>query len=110
MRKQLTVAGLLLLLAAALLVIPNIGVADPNLTNVAAHRHFIETATGQLIPVGPDLCDNLGDPGIQEAFNQFHNNLHVATASSIGPAAPGLHNGQGGELVARSCSFVPPSP
>ena len=110
MRRELTVVGLLLLLAAALLVIPNIGVADPNLTNVAAHRHFIETPTGQLIPVGPDLCDNLGDPGIQEAFNQFHNNLHIATASSIGPAAPGLHNGQGGELVARSCSFVPPSP
>jgi hypothetical protein len=103
MRKQLIVAGLLLLLAAALLVIPNIGVADPDLTNVAAHRHFIKTPTGQLIPVGPDLCDNLGDPGIQEAFNQFHNNLHIATASSIGPAAPGLHDGQGGELVARPC-------
>ena len=61
------------------------------------------------IAVGPDLCDNAGDPGTQQAFNQFHNNLHIATASSIGPAAPGLHNGHGGELVARGCSFVPPS-
>ena len=109
LRKQLLIAGLLLLIAAALLVIPSIGVADPNLTNVGAHRHFIQTPAGDLIPVGPDLCDNLGDRGIQEAFNQFHNNLHFATASSIGPVAPGLHNGQGGELVARGCSFVPPS-
>ena len=46
-----------------------------------------------FIAVGPDLCDNAGDPGTQQAFNQFHNNLHIATASSIGPAAPGLHNG-----------------
>ena len=57
--------------------------------------------------VSPDLCDNLGNAAIQHAFNEFHNNLHVATASSIGPAAPGLHNGHGGEIVARACSFVP---
>jgi hypothetical protein len=103
------IAGLLLLVAAALLVIPSIGVADPNLTNVLAHRHFIQTPDGQLTPVGPDLCDNPGDPGIQNAFNQFHNNLHVASPSAIGPAAPGLHNGKGGEIVARPCSFVLPS-
>jgi hypothetical protein len=109
LRKQLLIAGMLVLLAGALLVIPNIGAADPNLADVAAHRHFIVTPTGQFIAVGPDLCDNAGDPGIQQAFNQFHNNLHIATPSSIGPAAPGLHNGQGGELVARGCSFVPPS-
>jgi hypothetical protein len=109
MRKQLLLPGLLLVLAAVLLVMANIGFADPNLTNVPAHRHFIETPTGQLVPVGPDLCDNPGDPGIQQAFNEFHNNLHIATASSIGPAAPGLHNGQGGEIVARACSFVLPS-
>jgi hypothetical protein len=109
LRKQLLIAGLLVLAAGALLVIPNIGAADPNLTNVAAHRHFIVSPSGQFTAVGPDLCDNLGNPGIQLAFNQFHNNLHIATASSIGPAAPGLHNGKGGELVARACSFVPPS-
>jgi len=101
-------AGVLLLLAAALLVIPTIGSADPNLAIVAAHRHFIQNDAGQLTPVGPDLCDNPGDPGIQQAFNQFHNNLHIATASSIGPAAPGLHNHQGGEIVARTCTFVLP--
>ena len=107
MRKQLLIAGLLLLVAGALLI-PNIGVADPDLTNVAAHRHFIVTPAGQFIAVGPDLCDNLGDPGIQEAFNQFHNNLHIATQYSIGPAAPGLHNGQGGEIVPTPCSVTTP--
>src|SRR4029079_17381949 len=97
-RKQLLLAGVLLAAAGALLVIPSIGVADPNLTTVAAHRRYIVNTTGQFTAVGPYLCDNLGDPGIQKAFNQFHNNLHIATASSIGPAAPGLHNGQGGEI------------
>ena len=70
--------------------------ADPNLNNVPAHRHWIN---GQQ--VGPRLCDN---PNLQNAFNQFHNNLHVATSSSIGPAAPGLHNGKGGEIVSSSCA------
>lgn len=92
--------------AAVILMVPGVGASDPDLTNVPAHRHFILTPNGDFIPVGPDLCDN---PSLQNAFNQFHNNLHMATASSIGPAAPGLHNGQGGEIVARSCSFVPPA-
>jgi hypothetical protein len=74
------------------------GHADPNLRNVPAHRHWVNG-----VQVGPDLCDNLGDQGIQQAFNQFHNNLHVATAASIGPAAPGLHNGIGPDIhIVRS--------
>jgi hypothetical protein len=92
--------------AVLILMVPAVAASDPDLTNVPAHRHFIVTPNGDFIPVGPDLCDNAN---LQNAFNEFHNNLHVATASSIGPAAPGLHDGQGGELVARSCSFVPPS-
>ena len=75
--------------------------ADPNLPNVFPHRHWING-----VQVGPDLCDNTGNEGIQNAFNQFHNNLHVATAASIGPAAPGLHDGSGGELIATSCSVT----
>jgi hypothetical protein len=66
---------------------------------VPAHRHWIGTAwTGPQI--GPKLCDN---PNLQNAFNQYHNNAHVAGASSQGPAAPGLNNGKGGEIVASSC-------
>ena len=74
------------------------GHSDPGLGNVAPHRHFING-----VQVGPDLCDNLDNAGIQKAFNQFHNNLHRLTADSIGPVAPGLHNGQGGEITATAC-------
>jgi hypothetical protein len=79
------------------------GRADPNLPNVPPHRHWINGNQ-----VGPDLCDNLNNPGIRKAFNQFHNNLHVAGPASIGPAAPGLHNGQGGEIAFTPCSVTTP--
>ena len=74
--------------------------ADPNLTNVPRHRHYVRTAEGSLVEVGPRLCDN---PKLQNAFNQFHNNVHVASGSSIGPAAPGLHNFTGAELLSGGC-------
>jgi hypothetical protein len=69
--------------------------ADPNLTNVAPHRHLIGG-----IEVGPRVCD---DANLQEAHNQVHNNLHIATASSIGPVAPGLHDGRGPAITLASC-------
>jgi hypothetical protein len=102
-----------LLLCLAILVGVGIaaatGLADPNLSNVAPHRHFIN---GQQ--VGPDLCDNYDfvnhvatNAGIQKAFNEFHNNLHRATnpppVGTNGPVAPGLHNGKGGELTFTAC-------
>ena len=74
--------------------------ADPNLTNVPRHRHFVRTAAGDLAEVGPNLCDN---PNLQNAFNQFHNNIHVVSGSGIGPAAPGLHNFTGAEILSRAC-------
>ncbi len=79
------------------------GFADPNLSNVPPHRHWLgDPANG--VQIGPRVCDN---PNLQQAFNQFHNNLHVATGSSIGPAAPGLHNGQGGEITFTSGCGLP---
>jgi hypothetical protein len=75
--------------------------ADPNLANVPPHRHWINGNQ-----VGPDICDNPGNAAIQNAFNEFHNNLHIATASSIGPAAPGLHNGMGGEIRPTPCNVT----
>ena len=74
--------------------------ADPNLNNVPAHRHYITMDGGERVQVGPRVCDN---PDLQKAFNQFHNNIHVATGASIGPAAPGLHNLKGAEVFARGC-------
>ena len=74
--------------------------ADPGLEPVPPHRHYIQTPQGSLVQVGPRVCD---DASLQDAFNQFHNNLHVVTESGIGPAAPGLHNFQGAELLAGPC-------
>jgi len=67
---------------------------------VPRHRHFVRTADGSLVEVGPRVCDN---PSLQSAFNQFHNNVHMVTAAGIGPAAPGLHNFTGAELMAGKC-------
>jgi hypothetical protein len=72
--------------------------ADPNLNNVPPHRHYITMSGGQQVEVGPRVCD---DPSLQEAFNQFHNNLHVS--AGFGRAAPGLHNSVGGEITATGC-------
>jgi hypothetical protein len=95
--------ALLVQLAAVFAFAVAKGHADPNLVNVPPHRHWINGAQ-----VGPDICDNLGEVGIQHAFNEFHNNLHIATASSIGPAAPGLHNGISPDIKPTPCSVTTP--
>jgi hypothetical protein len=74
--------------------------ADPNLTNIPPHRHYVKAPSGELVEVGPRVC---GNPQLQKAFNQFHNNIHVVSGSGIGPAAPGLHNFQGADLQAGGC-------
>jgi hypothetical protein len=84
---------------AAILITVATSRADPNLSNVPAHRHWVKTSQG-LVEVGPRLCDN---PNLQRAFNQFHNNIHAVSGSAIGPAAPGLHNFTGAELRASGC-------
>ncbi|HET6681259.1 MAG TPA: hypothetical protein VFG84_08650 [Gemmatimonadaceae bacterium] len=85
---------------AAILITTSTSHADPELTNVPPHRHYVRTSSGSLVEVGPQVC---GHPELQRAFNQFHNNLHVATGSSIGPAAPGLHNFTGADLQFGGC-------
>ena len=100
MRKLLIVTTLVGVLGTA-----GIALADPNLGTVPAHRHYIQTDNG-LVEVGPRVCDN---PALQNAFNQFHANVHSHTLrdgtpiGAIGPVAPGLHNGVGGELSAGRC-------
>ena len=105
MRKLLIPA-----LAASILVFATVlpGLADTNLPNIRPHRHFIVTAAGQWVQVGPRVCD---DPSLQAAFNQFHYNIHHALPGSQGPeeSAPGLHNGYGADLEGRLCPFVPPA-
>ena len=99
-RKLLISALTAGLLAAVLLAIPSFGSADPK-PPIPAHRHFIVKPDGTLVPVGPDLCDNATDPAIQQAFANFHWNVHKG--------ADGLANGQGAEITSRACSFVLPT-
>ena len=76
------------------------GLADPpdSLISPPNHRHFIVSPDGDLVPVGPQICL---DPGLQQAFNAFHYNVHHSEVPGIGDVltlgpqdgAPGLHNG-----------------
>jgi hypothetical protein len=68
----------------------------PPLPNPPFHRHYIVQPDGTQIQVGPDLCAN---PEMQEAFNQFHYNVHVGSAQGPQGGAPGLDNGQGAEIL-----------
>ena len=99
MKKRLAL-GLVAGAAAVLVSVATAVRADPDVTNVPAHRHYVLNAAGNLVEVGPRLCDN---PNLQKAFNQFHNNIHAANFGGIGPVAPGLHNGFGAELRAGGC-------
>jgi hypothetical protein len=87
--------------AATAIAIVSVAAADPSLSNVMPHRHFVETENG-LVEVGPRLCDK---PSLQRAFNQFHANTHThnGVEGEIGPVAPGLHNGRQTELTFRAC-------
>jgi hypothetical protein len=99
---------IVLTIAAAVLIGATVAVADPNVPNIAAHRHFLATPSGKLVQVGPRLCD---DARVQDGFNQFHINIHASATSpttpidTLGPqhGAPGLHNINGAELVIRPC-------
>ena len=104
MRKMLVALSLGLALLG--LVGVSAALADTNLPNIPAHRHFVQTPEGQLVEVGPRVCD---DASLQAAFNQFHSNVHRQVAGSEGPtqSAPGLHNGYGADLFAAGCSFTP---
>lgn len=97
MRKLLVLFTLL-----GVLVPASMAIADPDLTlTTTAHRHYLRTDSG-LVQVGPRYCDN---PGLLDAFTQFHANTHThnGVTGEIGPVAPGLHNGLGGELTSGPC-------
>ena len=82
--------------------------ADPNLSDVRRHQHYVLTPNGDRVAVGPDFCAN---PDLQDAFNQFHYNVHHSATSpttpteTLGPqhGAPGLHDGQGADLAVGGC-------
>ena len=79
--------------------------ADPpsTLNNIGRHQHYLVTPGGDRVPIGPDFCDN---PDLQDAFNQFHYNIHHNNgAPTNGPqgGAPGLHNDRGADMTAGLC-------
>jgi hypothetical protein len=102
----------LTLVTGVLVAGATVAVADPDVPDISAHRHFLATPSGKLVEVGPRLCD---DSSLQSGFNQFHINIHASATSpttpidTLGPqhGAPGLHNINGAELVIRPCSFSP---
>lgn len=96
--------------ATALLAFVATSLADPPSTLISPpnHRHFVVTPDGP-IPVGPQICQ---DANLQQAFNEFHYNVHhsevpgIGDIPTLGPqdGAPGLHNGQGAEIIGvRGC-------
>ena len=97
-------AKMMFLLAAVLvtLSVAATSFADPGLGTVPPHRHWIATDNG-MVQVGPRVCDK---PSLQSAFNQFHNNIHAAGPTAIGPAAPGLHNFTGAEITFTGCAVL----
>jgi hypothetical protein len=109
--RKLVVLTTLLGSLIALVAFAGPGFADPSdlfVPQVPPHRHFIQTATGELVPVGPQVCEH---PELMPAFEQFHFNIHhsfipgYGTVHTLGPqdGAPGLHNDKGAEIVARLC-------
>ena len=93
--------------ASAIALVPAAALADPPDTLVDApdHRHFIVTPGGDTVRIGPDICAN---SDLQQAFNEFHFNVHhsalpgIGHIDTLGPqdGAPGLHDDLGAELSA----------
>ena len=100
MKKILSAA---LVASFVALVPPGAALADPALTDVSPHQHYLVTPNEDWVPIGPDICD---DPNLQEAFNQFHNNVHHSGAQNEGPegGAPGLDDDNGSGLAVTGCS------
>jgi hypothetical protein len=111
-RTKLVLVGLSALLA--LFAFVGSGLADPSdmFFPVPPHRHFVNTANGKLVPIGPQVCEH---PELQNAFEQFHYNVHHShvpifaggpgDVETLGPqnGAPGLHNGAGSEITVTLC-------
>ena len=104
--------------AIALFAFAGPGLADPSdlfVPQVPPHRHFIDSPSGQLIPVALRSAK----PELMPAFEQFHFNIHHSfiplppptgtTVHTLGPqdGAPGLHpsKASGATITARLCTF-----
>jgi len=111
-RKLCGALGAAVIAATGVLLSAGSIFADPPSTLISPplHRHFLVLPDGTRIPIGPNLCTN---PELQQAFNEFHYNIHHSESSpgvpleTNGPqgGAPGLHNGHGAEIIGvRGCA------
>jgi hypothetical protein len=48
--------------------------AAPTLADVPSHDHWLTTGSGDVVHVGPFVCEN---PDIYDAWLNFHLNVHV---------------------------------
>ena len=97
MKRKLGVLGAAVVATTGVLLSAGSIFADPKpLPNPPFHRHYIQQPDGTRVPVGPNLCEN---PEMQDAFNQFHYNVHVGSAQGPQGGAPGLGDGKGAEIV-----------
>ena len=90
--------------ASVLALVPaGAALADPGLIDARRHQHMLVTPNADQVRIGPDFCAN---PDLQEAFNQFHYNIHHNSGpATLGPqgGAPGLHDGEGADMTALGC-------
>ena len=88
--------------AIPLFALAGVAVADPSdlfVPQVPPHRHFIQTPTGERVPVGPQICER---PELRKAFEQFHFNIHhsfIPVSARSTRSAP--------RTVPRGCTTVP---
>ncbi|HSV38428.1 MAG TPA: hypothetical protein VLI04_06675 [Nocardioidaceae bacterium] len=111
MNTRFKLVHLVVVTPIAILGLAGVALADPpsELISPPNHRHFIVTPHGP-VPVGPQICQ---DPNLQQAFNEYHYNVHHSEVPGLGDiltlgpqdGAPGLHNEVGAEVIGvRGCS------
>ncbi len=66
-------------LVAAVLA-PGAASAAPPAGSVPAHQHYVVTATGVWVPVGPNSCER----GTSRQFDEFHTNVHRGIPGDMG--------------------------
>ena len=73
MKRRVVLAGTVAAAAGVMtLGLATAASGGPPAGTVPAHQHYVITATGTLVPVGPNACEN----GKSIQFDNFHNNIH----------------------------------
>jgi len=117
MKMRILLLSVVVVGSLALVALAGPGFADPNVPDITPHQHFVISAKGEWVPIGPQVCPAGSSPQLQKAFNQFHVNIHHSEnppgtpITTNGPqgGAPGLHNLIGADMQGRPCGFVPPT-